>query len=47
VPLTGGAEEGRAAITVTPPDGFSRTCAGPPSVELQADGVSGAFFACQ
>jgi hypothetical protein len=47
VPLTGGAEEGRAAITVTPPDGFSGTCAGPPSVELQADGVSGAFFACQ
>lgn len=44
VPLT---EGGRAAITLTPPDNFTGTCAGPPSVELEADGVTGAFFACQ
>ena len=47
VPLNGGEEDGRVALTVTPPAAFSGTCVGPPSVELQADGLSGAFFACQ
>jgi hypothetical protein len=37
----------QAAITVTPPDGFDGTCVGPPSVELEAGGLSGALFACQ
>ena len=45
--LSGGGEEGRAAITVTPPDGFDGTCVGPPTVELEAGGLSGALFACQ
>lgn len=47
VATTGGDEEGRAAITINPPRSFSGTCVGPPSVELVAGGVSGAFFACQ
>jgi hypothetical protein len=47
VPLTGGAEDGRAAITVTPPVQFRGSCVGPASVELEAGGLSGALFACQ
>ncbi len=45
--LGGDGEAGRAAITVTPPDGFDGTCVGPPTVELEAGGLSGALFACQ
>jgi hypothetical protein len=47
VALTGGAEDGRAAITVTTPDDYDGTCVGPASVELVAGGVAGALFACQ
>ena len=47
VALTGGAEDGRAAITVTTPDGYDGTCVGPASVELLAGGITGALFACQ
>ena len=46
VELTGGAEPGRVVITVNPPADFDGSCAGPPSTELEAGGVSGAFFAC-
>ncbi|HTE49797.1 MAG TPA: hypothetical protein VK698_02910 [Kofleriaceae bacterium] len=42
-----GDDDGRAVITVAPPDGFSGVCVGPPSVALQEGGLSGAFFACQ
>jgi hypothetical protein len=42
-----GGSEGRAAVTVTPPDGYDGSCVGPTSVELEIDGVTGAFFACQ
>jgi hypothetical protein len=45
--LGGGAQEGRATITITPPEEFAGACTGPLSVELEAGGVSGAFFACQ
>lgn len=47
VGLDGSGEPGQAAITVAPPDGFEGTCVGPPTVELEAGGLSGAFFACQ
>jgi len=47
VPVTGGAEDGRAALTVAPPDGFGGTCVGSPSVAVEAGGMSGAFFACR
>jgi hypothetical protein len=47
VALTGGGQEGRAAITVTPPEKYDGTCVGPASVELVAGGLAGALFACQ
>jgi len=45
--LGGVGEAGRVAITVTPPDSFDGTCVGPPTVELEAGGLSGALYACQ
>ena len=42
-----GDTDGEAAITVTPPGDFAGSCVGPPRVELEAGGLSGAFFACQ
>ena len=45
--LGGDGEAGRATVTVTPPGGFDGTCVGPPTVELEAGGLSGALFACQ
>jgi hypothetical protein len=47
VAATGAGEDGQAAITVTPPDGFGGSCVGPPAVDLEIGGLSGAFFACQ
>jgi hypothetical protein len=45
--LGGDGEAGQATVTVTPPGGFDGTCVGPPTVELEAGGLSGALFACQ
>jgi len=47
VALAGGSEEGRASITVTPPEEYEGACVGPSSVELVAGGLSGALFACR
>lgn len=47
VAASGAGSDGQVAVTVTPPDGYDGSCVGPTSVELEIDGVSGAFFACE